>query len=160
MKNGALHQHVAYRSNSDGCDGTERLVGKDDLERMVVKDKGSETIKGEERGKKAVASPPSHFDINNSSHSATPSWPPGFTPPKPAVGVVSQSNSSPEQIHAHIPTAPSSILAPNPPVAVEQVSSAVNSVQPDRISEEGFIGGRGSSVTPVVQAAESMGDSK
>ncbi|KAL4568139.1 hypothetical protein LXL04_023741 [Taraxacum kok-saghyz] len=108
-----------------------------------------------------VASPASHSVTNNLSHSAaTASWPPGFTPPRPAVVGVSQSNSSPEQIQAHIPTVPSSILAPNPPRAVEQVSSAVNSVQPDRISEEGFIGGRRSSVTPVVQAAESMGDSK
>ncbi|KAL4578237.1 hypothetical protein LXL04_014357 [Taraxacum kok-saghyz] len=70
------------------------------------------------------------------------------------------SNSSPSPIPAHIPTAPSSILAPNPPVAVEQVPSAVISVQPDRISEEGFIGGRRSSVTPLVQAEESRGDSK
>ena len=35
------NQHVAYRSNSDGCDGTERMVGKDkSSERMVGEKEG------------------------------------------------------------------------------------------------------------------------
>ncbi|KAL4565212.1 hypothetical protein LXL04_029298 [Taraxacum kok-saghyz] len=47
-KDNGGNQHVAYQSNSDGCDGTEQLVENDDLEQMVGKDKGSEMIEGEE----------------------------------------------------------------------------------------------------------------
>ncbi|KAL4557832.1 hypothetical protein LXL04_036026 [Taraxacum kok-saghyz] len=59
------------------------------------------------------------------------SWPLGFTPPKPSVVVDSHSNSSPSSIPAHIPTAPSSILAPNPPMADEQAEESMGDSKQD-----------------------------